>query len=412
LFLPSLARRDHASLPVVIAPRHPPVFFACAAFLASGALARTTSPTDTSGATVLSAPASPYAHLTGLELGSLTVGRTTYHAVRVRSRDARSLQFSHRDGLASVRLRDLPADVQARVEFDPLTAPPDTPAPPARPPASPPPSRPSSVASTSGLDQLVRTFSQPAELRSEQSLQAEFIALNLAAKNQGRRPSCAIYAVVSALEFQNARQSGGLEKLSEEYLLWATRTHLGQGATDALPRDEAGEPLADTGYTLPSVFDALSSFGIPRYDDMPNLPGISPDAITPPSEELVARARGRLSIFVAPLPGAEAAERVNSLVHALNAGFPVPAGLRWPHERSINGGVLSAQRPLADAAHAVTFVGYVSPSERIEDASFIFKNSYGPRWGQGGYGRATWGYLSQHLLDAYVIDVRPASARP
>jgi len=44
---------------------------------------------------------------------------------------------------------------------------------------------------------------------------------------------------------------------------------------------------------------------------------------------------------------------------------------------------------MADGGHAVTLVGYKSATGRIEDAVFIFKNSYGVDWGQGGYGTAT-----------------------
>src|SRR5690606_8140835 len=144
--------------------------------------------------------------------------------------------------------------------------------------------------------------------------------------------------------------------------------------------------------------------GIPTQDEMPSQLGLPPDAIPRPSADLIERARSRRLVFISALPRGSAEARTRALIHALNAGFPVPAGLRWPHENSIQAGVLGAQRPLPDVGHAVTFVGYHCPTGRIEDASFVFKNSYGPRWGQGGYGRASWRYLSQHLLDAYVLD--------
>jgi hypothetical protein len=347
----------------------------------------------------------------GLELGTLQVGKNTFHDVRVRSRDARSLMFSHRDGLSSVRLRELPPEIQARLGYDPATAPADTPPPKIAPrPAPPSPPRKTDgefQSTTRRLDQLFVAYASDPEVRAEQSLQSEFIRLNLAAKNQGRRPSCSIFAVVGALEFQNAQLTGGLEKLSEEYLIWATRRSLGlTGPAAVLPRDETGAPLADAGYSLVSVVTALQTYGIPRAEDMPNLPGLAIDDVPEPTGELVAKARSRRLVFISPLPGAEPAARIKALVHALNAGFPVPAGLRWPHERSINAGVLSGQRPLAGAAHAITFIGYHCPSGKLEETSFVFNNSYGPRWGQGGYGRATWGYLSQHLLEAYVLDVR------
>ena len=352
--------------------------------------------------------------LSGLNLGTLTVGKSTFREVRVKSIDGRSLLFTHRDGLGSVRLRDLPSDIQARLGYDPASAPADAPPPSpaaARPPASTTAAAPDAAAAARRIDRLLLACDSPPELRASQTLQPEFIRLNLSAKNQGRRPSCAIYAIVGALEFQNFRLTGTLERLSEEYLVWATRRSLGQtGPASALPQDAEGEPAADAGYTLPSVVTALQIYGIPPASDMPNQPGLAPGQVPPPDDALVERARARRLVFIAPLPGHDPAGRLASLVHALNAGFPVPAGLRWPADRSIRGGVLAEQRPLAEGAHAVVFLGYECTTGHAEDAWFVFKNSYGPRWGQGGYGRASGRYLARHLLDAYVLDVNAAGA--
>lgn len=351
----------------------------------------------------------------GLELGSFKVGKTTFRDVRARSRDARSLFFSHSSGFGSVRLRDLPADLQTRLGYDPATAPPDTPPP-------PPPIRSTAISApvdrssptTTRLEALFLAYAEVPELRPRQSLQSEFINLGLYAKNQGRRPSCSVFAVVSALEFQNARLIGGVETLSEEYLVWATRRSLGltgPGA-DPIPDPATGEVAEDSGYTLPSVIGALQTYGIPLYEDMRNQPGVAVGKIADPAPETIARARARRLVFISQLPGRGPAQVLPRLVHALNAGYPVPAGLGWPGDRAIRAGFLSAQAPVPGAFHAVTFVGYECPTGSLEDAVFIFKNSYGPRWGQGGYGRATAAYLSKNLLEAYVLDVRDPGRQP
>lgn len=351
------------------------------------------------------------APVAGLDLGTLVVGRSTYEDVRVRSRDARSVIFSHRGGLASVRLRDLPPATQALLGYDPATdpgdPPPPAPRPKPRPEATTPQRKAADPSSTPQLEQLFLKYDTLPAPRPVQTLQPEFIRLNLAAKNQGRRPSCAVYAVVSALEFQTSRLTGSLERLSEEYLIWATRRSLGlTGPNDVLARDAEGELTEDVGFSLISVVTALQTYGIPRQDDMPNVPGLAVDEVPVPTPEIIAAARARRLVFITQLPGREPAALINSLIHALDAGFPVPAGLRWPHERSIRAGMLADQQPLANAFHAVTFVGYECPTGRLEDTAFIFKNSYGPRWGRGGYGRASWNYLSRHLFEAYVLDVR------
>lgn len=359
----------------------------------------------------------PPASITGLELGTFTVGKQTYHEVRVRSRDARSLFFRHRDGLGSVRLRDLPPELQTRLDFDPASAPPETAPPPSprvRPAAKPAAPREAPPSATTKLDELFPGFDREPELRPRQTLQPEFIRLGLNVKNQGRRPSCAVYAIVSALEFQNSRLTGSIEKLSEEYLVWATRRSLGlSGPAASLLRDPStGDFTEDAGFALPSVVAGLQTYGIPLYDDMRNQPGLAASAVPEPPPEIIDRARRRRLVFISPLPGQTPAVVIPRIVHALNAELPVPVGIRWPNERAIHAGVLSSQQPVEGANHAVTIVGYECPDGIIGNAVFIFKNSYGPRWGQGGYGRVSHAYLARNLLDAYVLDVRPAPGPP
>jgi len=111
-------------------------------------------------------------------------------------------------------------------------------------------------------------------------------------------------------------------------------------------------------------------------------------------------------VFVQRLPGRDHATLLNNLVQALNAGIPVPVGMAWPSYFTIHGGFLSEQKPPPNSGHAVTIVGYRCASGRLEDAVFIFKNSWGPQWGQGGYGVVTYGYLNNYLGDAVVLEVQ------
>jgi hypothetical protein len=50
--------------------------------------------------------------------------------------------------------------------------------------------------------------------------------------------------------------------------------------------------------------------------------------------------------------------------------------------------------------HAVTLVGYDD-----DRGSFIFRNSWGNRWGDRGYGYLPYGYLG-HIKDAWTVDSR------
>jgi C1A family cysteine protease len=60
---------------------------------------------------------------------------------------------------------------------------------------------------------------------------------------------------------------------------------------------------------------------------------------------------------------------------------------------------------MADGGHAVTVVGYENKTGAIADTVFVFKNSWGIRWGSGGYGYATYAYVLKNLTDAVLLEV-------
>jgi C1A family cysteine protease len=347
------------------------------------------------------------------KIDSLTAGTTTYRQVQVRSVNARTVMITHSGGMASVRLRDLSPEWQARFHYDParehaaeLAA--KSPAPAAGHPAVRP-----APDNTSKLEALLQRFGQPAAVQAEVDLRPKFFQLELGVKNQGRRPSCAVFAIVSALEFQSAEAAGRVEKFSEEYLSWAVRKTVQRlPVAGNMGADAATEAKDDTddGFALSEVVAALRAYGIPRQSSMPNTFGSRIGAIEEPPAAIIAEARTHQKVFVHLLPGRDAPTRLNNLVQALNAGVPVAVGMAWPNYRSIHNGYLSGQRPMANSGHAVTLVGYKSATGRIEDAVFIFKNSWGADWGQGGYGTVTYGYLLNYLNDAVVLEVQAARA--
>ena len=341
----------------------------------------------------------------GTKFDILTVGSVIYRQVQVRSVNARTVIISHAGGLSSLRLHDLSPELQARFHYDPAAEAAAEQS--ARAPApAPKPKRPApGKQPATAMEQLLGKLGTPAQVQAEVDLRPAFFELDLYVKNQGRRPSCAIFAVVSALEFQNAQLTHRAEKFSEEYLIWAVRKTLQRPVTPAAANAAAGEEDPDEGFSLTEVVTALRAYGIPLQASMPNTLGRKIEDIAEPPEEIVSEARNRRRVFVHLLPGRDPASRVNNLLHALNSGLPVAIGLAWPNHRTIRTGFLSGQTPLKDSGHAVTVVGYTCASGRLEDATFIFKNSWGINWGQGGYGVVTYGYLSQHLHDAVLLEV-------
>ncbi len=348
----------------------------------------------------------------GSELESLTVGNQTYHGVVVRAVTARTIMITHARGMASVRLRDLTPELQAAFGYDPAAeeatdaaqqrawAERQAQQAAAKAREAAPAPAPKTGAR---FERMLRQFGQVAPLRPRVDLRPQFRALELHAKDQGRRPSCAVFAVVSALEYLHAEATGSPEKLSEEYLIWATlrtvrRTHPGAEVT--------GED-ADAGFALTEVVTALRSYGIPPSSALPNTLGRADNVVAAPPESVIAAARQRTRVAVHPVPGRDNATRLNNVVHALNADIPVAIGTAWPRFRNMRAALLNSQEPIPGYGHAVTLVGYTTETGRIEDAVFIFKNSWGVNWGANGYGFATHAYLVKHLQDAIVLELNP-----
>lgn len=345
----------------------------------------------------------------GTEFATLTVGKISYQAVKVRSVSNQSIIVTHSGGMASIRLRDLPSELQTRFGYNPAEAA-------ARQTAVKPPTpsvaatrtpkkRPTNMAENK-FETLLQQFGQPPEIKSSVDLRPDFLALKLAVKNQGRRPSCSVFAVVSALEFQNAGEGGHAEKFSEEYLIWATRKTLQRNPDTAEASELSSSEENDAGFSIQEVVTALRAYGVALQDNMPNTFGIKMEAITDPPPEVIAEAINHRHVSVHSIPGRDSTTRLANIVHALNAGVPVVIGLRWPHYSTVRAGFLSEQKPILDYSHAVTVVGYRSPTGRLEETVFAFKNSYGNGWGMGGFGEATFPYLRQYLLSAMMLEVR------
>lgn len=348
----------------------------------------------------------------GTKIDLLPVGKVTYHDVVVRSVNARTVMITHAGGMASVKLHDLSPEWQARFNYDPAAeaaAESAAKANPAPIPVAVTPTKPVKKKGISKYDALLQKFGQPANVQPEVDLRPKFFQLELGVKNQGYRPSCAVFAVVSALEFQNAELSGKVEKFSEEYLIWAVRKstqRLPAPRTSASGDESPDREYRDEGFSLEEVVSALRAYGIPLQATMPNTFGRRIESIEEPPAAIVQEARDHQRVFAHQLPGRDHATLLNNVVQSLNSGIPVAVGMGWPLSRIPNG-YLSGQKAASDRGHAVTIVGYKSSTGKIEDAYFIFKNSWGPAWGQGGYGTVTYSYLNKYLFDAVLLEVQP-----
>ena len=361
----------------------------------------------------------------------LEAGDTTYYQVKVKKVTPKSLLVLHEGGMAQILFKDLDPELQHAFGYDPeveaaynqrlrmenaiakkrareqgarLSRQRRTETQTTRRGLSP---------LDANVDRILGRFGTEPKMKPTVDLRPRFRQLDLIAKTQGIRPSCSVFAVVSALEFQNSKVSGKPEKLSEEYLIWATRRILGlpTGMDREIDlRPDEGEVVAqyqDAGFSLIEVLQALRSYGIPTYDRKPNTFGLAMAKIADPDPELIQEAQTRRRVYTIPITGRDSVTRINNIIHVLNEGVPVVVGMGWPHWKTLsNSATLSKQKPLEGSGHAVTFVGYRCANGVKESTRFIFKNSYGIEWGVGGHGFVTHDYLAKYLQGAVFLDVQ------
>lgn len=348
----------------------------------------------------------------------LEAGGKTYYRVRVKEVTPKALVILHSKGIAQVMLKDLSPQLQKQFGYEAEKVETyqrklEEEKQQAKAQAAAIQSRLANAKnSTTAQGQKADTqsvralslFGQPPKLAREIDLRTQYRELGIITKDQGRRPSCSVFAVVSALEFQNAKIEGSAEKLSEEYLIWATRQTLGiRNYQDSeFSEDEDG----DAGFRLQEVVQAVRTYGIPLQTAMPNTYGKSMAKIDEPSSSVIEEARNRRKVHAYEVTGRDRKTKIDNIVHALNEGVPVVVGMQWPVSSTLeNAPVLSKQKPRPDYAHAVTLVGYRSDGAKHDTLRFVFKNSWGNRWGINGYGWVTYEYLEKHLHSAVLLDV-------
>ncbi len=358
----------------------------------------------------------------GATIAELRAGQKIYRQVIIKTVGARTITVLHEGGMASIALRDLPENLQqdfgysaeteaaaelkikeaqalgaAQREKDRAVI-----------LASPLAKERGRVENRSKYARVLQGFGQMPELvEGGVDLRPKFREFELGAKSQGLRPSCSVFAVVSALEFQNAEMQGRAEKLSEEYVIWATGKVLGrtlEGEVD--DGREVGEETRDAGYSLSEVAGAIRAYGVPLQAAMPNKRTRLVRQMEEPAADVIEEARKRQQVYVHIIPGEGGVAQVRNMVVALNEGIPVVIGVAWPHYLTVQRGVLDAQKPAKGSGHAVTLVGYETATGRLEDAFFWFKNSYGVRWGMAGYGKVSYRYLTRNLMGGAMLEVQ------
>lgn len=330
-----------------------------------------------------------------------TVGGKTFERVRVVEVNAATVMIAHAGGLTQLDLATLSPELQQRFHYDPANAEAWKRDAAAGMAATEQIKQRQTVeqARRAELEQMKQRIvqreeesqSDHVEVRNLVDLRPVFAEHSLYLKNQGRRPSCTIFAVVSALEYDYARGFGDTEPLSEEFLIWAFQK--------AFP----GKSI-DNGYNFDEVLMALRQYGVARRSMLPDsFASYLRDA--DPPEAAIEDARNRRAFSMVRFAPRDE-NLVSKMVDVLNKEHLVILGIGWPAPSTIeHQNLLRDQAPQAGPAHAVTLVGYQSDGT-LDGVVFIYRNSYGPQWGEGGYGFMAASYLKKNVMNAFCLIVR------
>jgi hypothetical protein len=229
------------------------------------------------------------------------------------------------------------------------------------------------------------------------NLVPEFQKLGLTPLAQGNRGDCSLFAMTALAEFESGRhRSKPTGRLSEEFLIWAADQATGRVGDQAM---------------FYEAFYGLETFGICQSGLMPYSPKArARRQPSPIARENAKELSGHWRIHwvrrwnvARPLEDAE----LHGIKAALAAGHPVACGLRWP--KALKGHVIRdvPPPPAVEDGHSIAFVGYADEPKAPGGGMFTFRNSFGPGWGENGYGRMSYAYVRAYANDALWLRYFP-----
>jgi hypothetical protein len=236
------------------------------------------------------------------------------------------------------------------------------------------------------------------------SLRPAFERFGLPPKDQSPRGCCSLFALCGVLEFEWARANGGTPalRLSEEYLNWASHQTNGRG-TD-------GSFFAD-------ALRGLATFGVCRDELLPYArefrSDLGPSAAA--FEDAAAR-RDVRALWIKPwdVTTGMTAEMLAAIRDELSDGHPVAIGMRWPHQETYTPAGLLVVPPPEGVfdGHSIALVGWQEDPAAPGGGVFVFRNSFGPGWREGGYGRLPYAYVAAYGNDALSLRLGGGTVLP
>jgi C1A family cysteine protease len=238
----------------------------------------------------------------------------------------------------------------------------------------------------------------------ERDLRPLFEKYGIGIYDQGERNTCSVFAITGLLEFEYAHHSGQqVIPLSVEYLNWASNQITGK---------------ADDGSYFSDAVSALNQYGICMNELFPYYILNYSNKVEPLASAIKdAQKRTDASLLWIkdwdPNTGMTD-EQIGQVKDQIMKEHPVAIGFRWPKKdeqyRKMMDGVMIV--PPAEGVfdgHSVIMVGFKDDPAIAGGGYFIFKNSHGKDYGQGGYGKMPYEYLQKYANDGVAIHLKQST---
>lgn len=226
-------------------------------------------------------------------------------------------------------------------------------------------------------------------------LRPKIKSLQIGLRNQGARGTCSVHAMTFLLEYMySTRRKLAMHDLSEEYLNWA--------ANVVTKKSADGDYFSnlDLGY---------QKLGIYMEQLVPYRSTFDPKFKVADQYVAIARKWERLQPEFVKAWNADAGAsqaQLDRVMALLAADTPVAVGMWWPASfasKPVNEVPLMAtpktRKVDAFDGHSVVLVGFRRDPAFPGGGYFVFRNSYGPGWGDAGHGYVSFEYLLKFAND-------------
>ncbi len=206
-------------------------------------------------------------------------------------------------------------------------------------------------------------------------------ALSIPSKDQGRRPTCAAFAAIRAIEILYANKKL-YTPLSEQYFYWASKPN----CKISLCSERGSWPIQGFEHSKNS-----------KYLDIPANSACPYNQIFSPGNETQIPLKSLCQTGITKVKSYSHVKTLEQIIDAIRLGFPVIAALKLDERFYKNDGyIFIGKRPSIPvtinehaAGHAVLFVGMMQLPQSLwkEEGKvcLITANSWGLGWGKAGH---------------------------